>query len=232
MKKMAEVLYVKVGKVTKTPLVNNKRKELVSGIKKVPVPKAFLTKTGFKEDEQADLKHHGGENKALFLFSKKTYERINKECNTDFKIDETAHFGENLILSNVCEEDICIGDIYEIGQSLIQITQPRQPCWKLSANTNKKEMTKFIFDSGYTGWYAKVLKEGTISKGDEMKFIKREEEQLTIKILNKLMANPNYDEKLTKKAIISPFLGKPFKESLEKRYKVKQKDKQFEVYHT
>ncbi len=78
----------------------------------------------------------------------------------------------------------------------------------------------------------KVLKEGTISKGDEMKFIKREEEQLTIKILNKLMANPNYDEKLTKKAIISPFLGKPFKESLEKRYKVKQKDKQFEVYHT
>jgi MOSC domain-containing protein YiiM len=166
------------------------------------------------------------------LFSKKTYEKISKECNINFEIDEMAYFGENLILSNVSEEDICIGDIYEIGESQIQITQPRQPCWKLSANTNQKQMTKFIFDSGYTGWYAKVLKEGTICKDDEMRFIKRQEPDLSIKLLNKLIVNPSLNMSLAKKAIQSEFLGKPFKESLEKRYKLKEKDKQFEVYHT
>ena len=229
---VTKVLYLKVGKVQKTSLEGEKRKELISGIKKYPIEKAFLTKTGFKEDEQADLAHHGGENKALFLFSKKTYEKINKECNTDFIIDKMAYFGENLILSNVCEADICIGDIYEIGESQIQITQPRQPCWKLSANTNIKQMTKFIFNSGYTGWYAKVLKEGSISKDDEMKLIKREDSSLTIEVLNKLIVNPSFNMDLAKKAIESKFLGKPFKESLEKRYKLKEKDKQFELYHT
>ena len=228
----AKVLFLKVGKVTTTFFQNNKRKEMISGIKKYPVEHSFLTKTGFRDDKQADLEHHGGENKALFLFSKKTYEKINKECNTNFEINKMAHFGENLILSNISEEDICIGDIYEIGQSQIQITQPRQPCWKLSANTNQKQMTKFIFDSGYTGWYAKVLKEGSISKNDEMKFIKRQEGDLSIELLNKLIVNPSFNMALAKKAIDSEFLGKPFKESLVKRYKLKEKDKQFEVYHT
>jgi len=231
-KTIAKVLFIKIGKVTTTKLENSKRNEMVSGIKKYPIQKAFLTKTGFKEDSQADLVHHGGANKALFLFSKKTYEKISKECNTNFEIDEMAHFGENLILSNISEEDICIGDIYEIGQSQIQITQPRQPCWKLSANTNQKQMTKFIFDSGYTGWYAKVLKEGTICKDDKMRFIKRQEDDLSIALLNKLIVNPSFNMALAKKAIDSEFLGKPFKESLVKRYKLKEKDKQFEVYHT
>lgn len=232
MKKQSKVLYLKVGKVEKTSLENSKRNEMVSGIKKYPIEKAFLTKTGFTEDSQADLVHHGGENKALFLFSKKTYEKISKECNINFEIKQMAHFGENLILSNISEEDICIGDIYEIGQSQIQITQPRQPCWKLSVNTNQKQMTKFIFDSGYTGWYAKVLKEGTICKDDKMRFIKRQEDDLSIELLNKLIVNPSFNMALAKKAIESKFLGKPFKESLEKRYKLREKDKQFEVYHT
>ena len=230
--KIANILYVKVGIVTTTKLENSKRTELISGIKKYPVPKAYLLKTGFKEDFQADLLHHGGVNKALFLFSSLTYEKINSYFNNNFDMKNMAFFGENLILSQVCEKDICIGDVLKIGQTKIQITQPRQPCWKLSANTNQKQMTKFIFDSGYTGWYAKVLKEGTICKDDEMRFIKRQEPDLSIKLLNKLIVNPSLNMSLAKKAIQSEFLGKPFKESLEKRYKLKEKDKQFEVYHT
>ena len=230
--KIANVLYVKVGVVTSTKLENSKRTELISGIKKYPVSKAYLTKTGFKEDFQADLLHHGGVNKALFLFSSLTYEKINSYFNNNFDMKNMAFFGENLILSQVCEKDICIGDVLKIGQTKVQITQPRQPCWKLSANTNQKQMTKFIFDSGYTGWYAKVLKEGTICKDDEMRFIKRQEPDLSITLLNKLIVNPSLNMSLAKKAIQSEFLGKPFKESLEKRYKLKEKDKQFEVYHT
>ncbi len=230
--KISNVLYVKVGKVSTTKLENNKRNELVSGIKKYPVSKAYLTKTGFKEDEQGDLLHHGGENKALFLFSAITYKKINSYFNNSFDMTEMAYFGENLILSNICEEDICIGDILKIGQTKVQITQARQPCWKLSANTNQKEMTKFIFDSGLTGWYAKVLEEGFICQNDEVILEKRVNPTLNIKKLNELIINPMSDESLTIEALNCKELGKAFFESLSKRYKLKEKDDQFSYYHT
>ena len=229
--KISNVLYVKVGKVTTTK-IENKRNELVSGIKKYPVSKAYLTKTGFKEDEQGDLLHHGGENKALFLFSAITYKKINSYFNNSFDMTDMAYFGENLILSNICEEDICIGDILKIGQTKVQVTQARQPCWKLSANTNQKEMTKFIFDSGLTGWYAKVLEEGFICQNDEVILEKRVNPTLNIKKLNELIINPMSDESLTIEALNCKELGKAFFESLSKRYKLKEKDDQFSYYHT
>lgn len=231
-KKIANILYLKVGKVSTTKLENSKREELISGIKKYPISKAYLTKTGFKEDEQGDLLHHGGENKALFFFSALTYEKINSHFSNNFNMTDMAYFGENLILSDICEEDICIGDILQIGQTRVQITQPRQPCWKLSANTNQKEMTKFIFDSGLTGWYAKVLAEGLICQNDEVILEKRSYEKLNIKKLNQLIINPLSDEALTLEALHCEDLGKAFFESLSKRYKLKDKDEQFTYYHT
>jgi MOSC domain-containing protein YiiM len=230
--KISNILYIKTGKVSTTKLENQKREELVSGIKKYPVEKAYLTKTGFKEDEQGDLLHHGGENKALFLFSAITYEKINLHFDNIFDVTNMAYFGENLILSNICEEDICIGDILKIGQTKVQITQPRQPCWKLSANTNQKEMTKFIFDSGLTGWYAKVLEEGFICKNDEVILEKRVNPNLNIKKLNELIINSMSDEDITIEALNCKELGKAFFESLSKRYKLKDKDEQFSFYHT
>ena len=230
--KIANILYVKVGIVTTTKLENSKRTELTSGIKKYPVPKAYLLKTGFKEDEQGDLLHHGGENKALFLFSAITYKKINSYFKNSFDMTDMAYFGENLILSNICEEDICIGDILKIGQTKVQVTQARQPCWKLSANTNQKEMTKFIFDSGLTGWYAKVLEEGFICQNDEVILEKRVNPTLNIKKLNELIINPMSDESLTIEALNCKELGKAFLDSLSKRVNLKDKDEQFSLYHT
>src|SRR5574344_2012076 len=100
--KISKVLYIKVGNVTVTKLINQKREELISGIKKYPVEKAYLSKTGFKDDFQADLLHHGGENKALFLFSKLTYEKINSHFNNIFDMSNMAYFGENIIVDEIC----------------------------------------------------------------------------------------------------------------------------------
>ena len=231
-KKISKVLYLKVGIVRTSKLLNNsKRKELISGIKKNPVSSSYLTKTGFEDDFQADLLHHGGENKALFLFSSITYEKINSFYDNKFDMSKTAFFGENLILSEITEEDICVGDILKIGQCKVQITQPRQPCWKLSANTDEKNMTNFIFNSGLTGWYAKVLEEGIISQNDEVILEKRPCPNLNIKKLNQLIINPMSDEKLTLEALDCSELGKAFMESLSKRYKLKDKDEQFSYYH-
>lgn len=231
-KKIANVLYIKIGIVTTTKLENSKRSELLSGIKKYPVPKAYLTKTGFKEDFQADLLHHGGENKALFLFSALTYEEINSYYDNSFDMKNMSYFGENLILSDIKEKDICVGDVLKIGQTKVQITQPRQPCWKLSANTNQKNMTKFIFDNGLTGWYAKVLEEGFIHQDDEVFLTKRINPNLNIEKLNELIIHPMSDENLTLEALSCVDLGKAFLESLSKRYKLKDRDEQFSFYHT
>ncbi len=230
--KISTVLYLKVGVVTTTKVENQKRKELVSGIKKYPVSKSYLTKTGFSDDFQADLLHHGGENKALFLFSKLTYEKINLHFGNIFDMSNMAYFGENLILNEICEKDICIGDILNIGQTQVQITQPRQPCYKLSINTNQQEMTKFIFESGFTGFYAKVLKEGEIVKSDEVFLESRKNFNLTIEKLNQLILNPMLDENLTLEALNCKDLGYQFKNSLEKRYELGNKDEQFLAYHT
>ena len=232
-KKISKVLYLKVGIVTTSKLLNNsKRKELISGIKKNPVSSSYLTKTGFEDDFQADLLHHGGENKALFLFSSITYEKINSFYDNKFDMNKTAFFGENLILSEITEEDICVGDILKIGQCKVQITQPRQPCWKLSANTDEKNMTNFIFNSGLTGWYAKVLEEGIISQNDEVILEKRAYPNLNIKKLNQLIINPMSDENLTLEALNCVELGRAFYNSLKKRYELKDKDEQFSYYHS
>ena len=119
------------------------------------------------------------------------YEKINSFYNNKFDMTKTAFFGVNLILSHVSEEDICIGDVLKIGQARVQITQPRQPCWKLSANTDEKNMTNFIFNSGLTGWYAKVLEEGIISQNDEVILEKRAYPNLNIEKLNQLIINPD-----------------------------------------
>lgn len=226
-KTLREVLYVKVGQVKTTPLENSARKDLVTGMKKHPVLQAYLTKTGFNSDEQADLEHHGGENKALFCIDTKTYETINTLCQTNFSYDEVAHFGENLIISNVVQNEICVGDIYSIGEAVVQVTQPRQPCWKLSASTQVKKMTAVIFQHGLTGWYSKVLKEGTIHQNDTMVLQERLYPNLNIEILNQLIINPLINEAITLEALACEVLGKPFKESLQKRYDSKGEDEQF-----
>lgn len=233
MKKIiSKVLELKVGNVESSKLKDNKRELLVSAIKKRPIQKAYLTKLGFREDEQGDPLHHGGENKALFLFCATTYEKINSHFNSSFDMSGVASFGENLVLSEISESGVCVGDILEIGQSLVQITQPRQPCWKLSANTELKDMTKVTFLNGFTGWYAKVLKEGYISKDDEVVLQKRAHKNLTIAKLNELIVDPMSDEVATKEALLCDDLGRAFFASLTKRYTLREKDDQFSYYHT
>ena len=229
---ISKVLFIKVGVIKTFKLENQKRDEYTSAIKKYPVDKSFLTKTGFIDDSQADLLHHGGLNKALFLFSKKSYEKINKEFNNIFDIKNMAYFGENIILDKICEDDICVGDILKIGEAKVQITQARQPCYKLSLNTNQKNMTDFIFKSGLTGFYAKVLNEGEITVNDDVILESRVCENLTIAKLNQIILNPKIDEDLTLYALNSPFLGLAFKNSLQKRYELGDKDEQFLSYHT
>lgn len=229
--KLANVLQLKVGKVTK----NNKltsEKEFDSGIKKYPVDKAFMTKTGFRGDEVADLIHHGGETKAVLFFSTKTYEKLNKLSGNSFEYDDMAHYGENLLVDEIDEADICVGDILKVGEATFEVSQPRQPCWKLSANTATKPMTSIIYNNGLTGWYARVVQEGEVKRGDEIILLKRAYPKLSIEALNRVMVDPLSDKEVTLQAMKCPVLGEQFKASLEGRAKLKEPKNEPFWYHT
>lgn len=230
-KKLGNILFVKVGRVTKNKKLTSD-KDFESGIKKHPVNSAFMTKTGFKQDEVADLIHHGGETKAVLFFSAKTYEKLNELSGNSFEYDGVAHYGENLLVDSIDEAGICVGDILKVGEATFEVSQPRQPCWKLSANTATKPMTSIIYNNGLTGWYARVVEEGEVKKGDEIELIKRVYPNLSIEALNGVIVDPISDKNVTLGAIKCPVLGEQFKESLEGRAKLKDPKNEPFWYHS
>ncbi|MDD3467539.1 MAG: MOSC domain-containing protein [Campylobacterales bacterium] len=209
---IGRALYIKVGKIVNMNAAN--KKEFVSAIKKYCVAKSYLTKTGFESDEQADKVHHGGETKAVLFYSTITYNKINNLKNINLEFDGISHFGENIVVSHADEESICVGDVLRIGEATIEVSQPREPCWKLSANTAIPEMTKLIYKNGFTGWYGRVLQEGEIKQNDEITLIKRIYPKLTIAALNRLIQNPKSDEALYEEAVKCETLGAAFKKSI------------------
>jgi MOSC domain-containing protein YiiM len=230
-KSIGKVLFIKVGKVVSNDSLSKNNPHFLSGIKKYPVAKAYLTKVGFKDDEQADTLHHGGETKAVLFFSTNSYKKLNELSGSDFKYDEVAHYGENIVVDGIDESDICVGDILKIGDAEVQVSQPRQPCWKLSANTKTKQMTTVIYNNGLSGWYARVLKEGEIEEKSDIVLVKRAYEKLTIASLNKIIIDPHADIVLTKEALACEALGAAFKASLEGRVKLKDAKNEPFLYH-
>lgn len=194
-------------------------KPVDSAIGKEPVERSFLAKEGFREDDQADKKHHGGEHKALLFLSLPTFEAINRHGESDLDPYENAWFGENVLLSATTEEEIAVGDLLKVGGAVVEVSQPREPCWKLSARSGVKEMTKIIYRNGFTGWYVRVVEEGEVAKGDQVVRIGRTYPELTVAYLNRLIQDPSADPSGLEKALACPKLAPAFKESLEKRVK-------------
>lgn len=217
-KLISKVSLLKVGKIQTTKLKESKRGELVTAMKKIPIEKSYLKKDGFSDDEVADRVHHGGEFKAIFFMSSLTYQKINEALHVELGYENEASLGENILVRNIVEDDVCVGDIWQIGEAVVEISQPREPCWKLSASTDIKDMTKFIFQRGLTGWYGKVLQEGEIKKDDDIILKSRGYKNLTISKLNTLMIK-NPDNIIMQEAINCPKLGTPFKNALKRRYK-------------
>ena len=138
-------------------------REIITGICKQPVSGPLrLSRSGFEHDGVGDMKHHGGEDKAVCVYSLEHYPYW--ENALGIKLPAAA-FGENLTVSDLKEEDICIGDVFEIGTALLQVSQPRQPCRTLAARYGRDDLVKLVADSGRTGFYFRVLKEGMVEKG-------------------------------------------------------------------
>jgi len=165
--------------------------------KKLVDEAVWVGKIKLDGDGQADMKNHGGLEKAVFSYPSEHYTYWQQELGlTDMK---PGGMGENFSTFGVAETDISIGDTFEIGGAIIQVSQPRQPCWKPARRFKMKNLSLLIQDTGRTGWYYRVLQEGRVEAGQSFKLIERPSPQWTIKECNNIMhVEKNNMEKSTK----------------------------------
>ena len=153
-------------------------KGVPSGIDKRAVEGVVrVTMVGLAIDEQGDPKHHGGPEKALHHYPLDHYagwrgELMEQGGHPDL-LDRAGAFGENLSTTGLTEADVCIGDRYRLGTALVEVSQARQPCWKLNHRFGFAGMSRAVQGSGRTGWYYRVIEEGEVAAGDRLRLVAR-----------------------------------------------------------
>ncbi|MCF6287274.1 MAG: MOSC domain-containing protein, partial [Candidatus Hydrogenedentes bacterium] len=162
------------------------RGELVStGIFKKPVEDAVAVgRCQIAGDKQADLVNHGGVDKAVYGYPWEHYAHWAAELGKDdFTVGQ---FGENLTTEGVLESELSIGDRLRIGSVVLEVSQPRQPCFKLGVAMKLPCFPKLFMKSGLVGFYFRVLEEGTLQQGDAITLVPTDQERVTVQEINHL----------------------------------------------
>jgi MOSC domain-containing protein YiiM len=187
-----------------------------TGFFKTPVAGQVLAeKMGLAGDGQADLINHGGADKAVLAYSADHYPKWREELG----IQEMSFgaFGENLTISGLSEETVCIGDIYRIGEAVFEVSQPRQPCWKLARRWRMHELTALVVRNGRSGWYLRVLEEGWIEAGMGVELVERRNPAWPVARANEIMNRHRADLALTLELAAVPRLAESWVEELQGR---------------
>ncbi|WP_144820352.1 MOSC domain-containing protein [Marinobacter piscensis] len=176
-----------------------------TGIYKQEIETAYLDTNGLCNDQQGDKRHHGGPEKALHHFASDHYTRLRKALpGPAAEHCRPGAFGENLITEGLTEADVCVGDTYELGEAVIQVSQPRQPCWRLNLRFGIPDMSQRLQNSLRTGWYYRVLQPGQISKDDRLILKERPNEDWPLsRVLSVLYENTMNQEALTLMAALN-----------------------------
>jgi MOSC domain-containing protein YiiM len=123
---------------------------------------------GLAPDEQADRRVHGGPEMALHLYPMDHHAWWRGRIGDHEALDEPGGFGTNFAVSGLTEDMVHIGDRFRLGTALIEISQPRQPCWKIEHRFGNKGMVAAIIKSGRCGWYFRVIETGEVQAGDAL----------------------------------------------------------------
>ena len=134
---------------------------------------------GFPRDAQADLEVHGGLEKAIHHYPGEHYAAWRDELGRNDLVP--GGFGENLSTTGLTEDTLCIGDVLSLGSATVQVSQGRQPCWKLAAHTDEERMAYLFQKTGRTGWYYRVLEPGHVAPGDGIALVERLRPDWTVK---------------------------------------------------
>lgn len=189
-------------------------KTIITGIRKRPVSGPVrLGLTGFEGDGVADKKNHGGTDKAVCVYSMDHYGYWEEILGI---MMPPAAFGENFTVSCLNEDDICIGDIFQVGAAIVQISQPRQPCKTLAARYGRNDMVKMVVGSGRTGFYFRVIEEGPVKKGDTLVLREKDPLRITVSFANNIYHHDKKNSEAIKRILSLPSLSDSWRASFLK----------------
>jgi MOSC domain-containing protein YiiM len=183
----------------------------------------FLNRYNLEGDKQADLTVHGGLDKAVNVYPIEHYAYWNQRARfplckrINLPSPSNGSFGENFTVSGLLESDVCIGDIYQAGSCVVEVSQPRQPCWKLARKFNQAKLPFWVQHTGKTGWYLRVLQEGSVQASDTLRLTQRNNPSWSITKANQLMYAPGQSKKDIASILECQQLSNSWKTTFEKR---------------
>ncbi|SNS35255.1 MOSC domain-containing protein YiiM [Sphingomonas laterariae] len=163
-------------------------KGIASGIAKRPnTAPARLTRLGFAGDAQGDTRNHGGIDKAAHHYPFDHYAGWQADLGGHALLDRPGAFGENISTRGLVESDVAIGDRFRLGRALVEISQGRQPCFRLNLRFGIADMARRMQGNGRTGWYYRVIEEGDVAPSDRLTLVDRLTPEWTIDRLWRLL---------------------------------------------
>ena len=157
---------------------------VLSGIFKEPVEgRITALRLNLEGDRQADLSVHGGPEKAIYAYPAEHYD-FWRSLLSEIALPPGS-FGENLTVEGLTEENVHVGDCFQIGTAQMMVTQPRTPCYKLAAKFGRTDIVRHFLETGYSGFYLAVLSEGEIERGDGVQIIAQSAQRVSIADLNR-----------------------------------------------
>lgn len=208
---MARLLSVNVGLPRN---ITWKDRTVRTGIWKAPVHgRCRVGRLNLDGDGQGDLNGHGGEQRAVFVYQIDSYHYWQKQLNrTDFV---HGQFGENFTVEGLPDDAVCIGDRYQIGSAVFEVTQPRVTCYRVGIRTNEPKMPALLTSSGRPGFYFRVLSEGEVGAGDEIVKVGEATERMTIAEINALLYSPDHPRDRLERALRIGALSPGWRSSFE-----------------
>jgi len=208
---MARLLSVNVGLPRD---IEWKGRTVHTGIWKEPVPgRRRVGRLNVQGDGQGDLAGHGGEQRAVFVYQIESYRYWQKQLKRADLV--FGQFGENFTIEGWPDDAVCIGDRFQIGSALFQVTQPRVTCYRVGIRMNEPRMPALLTSSGRPGFYFRVLQEGEVGAGDEIAKVGEVPERMTVAEINALLYTPNHSRDRLERALRIEALSPGWRRSFE-----------------
>jgi MOSC domain-containing protein YiiM len=200
--------------VAKPREVDRDGEKIATGIFKEPVDgRVALRATNLDGDGQADLSVHGGIHKAVYVYSVDHYAFWRAELGRDDL--RYGQFGENFSVAGWTDDEVHIGDVFRVGTALLEVTQPRTPCFKLGLRMGDATFPKRFLASGRPGFYLRVLEEGEVGAGDAMERVRVGPEEMTVQEVTRLLHFERGDRARLKRVLAIPALSPEWRRSFE-----------------
>ncbi|QPJ63252.1 MAG: MOSC domain-containing protein [Candidatus Nitronauta litoralis] len=212
---MGQIISISIGKPKSIPVKSSR--PIKSSFIKTPIEsKIFLGYEGFENDQVGDPRLHGGVDKAVCVYCKEHFVYWTNE--KGLKLNAPA-FGENLTVEGLLETQTNIGDVFNIGQAQVQVSQPRQPCHKINKVYDNQKMACWVKSSGFTGYYFRVIEQGWVAPGDKVIRVRKGEGTFSVDEINSFLSKSKGENNLQRlaKAVKLDSLTDEWRKLLKKR---------------